>query len=241
MEKGQQPYATGLEHCGWTKILKNLDGIVCVSSNNKNLLIDNEIVSSDTRMDVFPNSVNSKKFYVMNKREIRKKLGFPENAYIVAYVGALTKNKGADRLNNALKKNDDTFSIFLGEGPVNLDCENILFSGKVANERVPEYLNAADVFVLPTLGEGCSNAIIEALACGLPVISSNLPFNDDILSNNNSIRINVQDEDAIAEAIRTLKDNEILRNNLSEGAQYTGSALDICKRAEKILQFMEMI
>lgn len=80
------------------------------------------------------------------------------------------------------------------------------------------YLNAADFFVLPTLAEGCCNAIIEALACGLPVISSNLPFNDDILDENNSIKINPMDIQALRESMTMLIEDELLRNRLSDGA-----------------------
>ena len=94
--------------------------------------------------------------------------------------------------------------------------------------------------MLPTKGEGCCNAIIEALGCGLPVISSNMPFNDDILDNTNSIRIDVNNIDQIISAINRLKNDAVLLQRLHQGAKRSAKRLDINLRAENILRFMEL-
>ena len=106
------------------------------------------------------------------------------------------------------------------------------------HNQIPDYLNMADIFVLPTLNEGCCNAIIEAMACGLPVISSNLPFNKDILDESNSILINPQNIEDIAKAIKLLKDNPLKRKELSKGALLAAEDLNIDRRAEKIISFI---
>ena len=99
-------------------------------------------------------------------------------------------------------------------------------------------LSAADVFVLPTLSEGCCNAIIEAMACGLPIISSNLPFNDDILWDDNSIRIDPMNIDDIRNAISLLKEDQQMRENFSKASLKHAASLNIEKRAKNILEFM---
>ena len=71
---------------------------------------------------------------------------------------------------------------------------------------------------MPTRAEGCCNAIIEALACGLPVISSNKAFNDEILNDEYSIRIDEQNEEKLYLAISDLKDNAVLRNKMAHVA-----------------------
>ena len=103
---------------------------------------------------------------------------------------------------------------------------------------VPQYLFAADCFCLPTLNEGCSNAIVEALACGLPVVSSNLPFNEDILDDTNSILVDPMNVEEIASALKKIKENKTYRDKLSEGALLKASELRIDVRAEKIIEFI---
>lgn len=239
LEKGSRPYATGMAHHRWQEILCKLSGIVCVSANNERLLRENGFIGTDMPTGVFPNGVDETKFRILDKAACRRELGLPEEAFIVAYTGTFSSNKGVDRLSAALKDCENVYSIFMGQGPLEPDCDRILFKGRVPNDRVAKYLNAGDVFVLPTRGEGCCNAIVEALSCGLPVISSDLPFNDDILSEDNSIRIDVENVDALRESILRLYSDSRLRDSLAQGARESSRTLSIRVRAEKILQFME--
>ena len=239
-DKGSEPYSTGRKYGNWLEILGNLSGVISVSGNNAGLIVKNGFVPGNTKIGVFPNGFDKNKFFIYDKTEARQKLGFPNDKFIVAFTGAFTERKGIDKLNEALKMCPDVYSVFLGDGELKPDCGNIIFQGKVSNDKVVDYLNAADVFVLPTKGEGCCNAIVEALACGLPVISSDLPFNDDILDETNSVRINVDNADEIKEAIVSLRTDENLLNKLHTGAVKTAEKLDIISRAENILKFMEL-
>jgi len=236
-----EPYSTGMKSAGWKEILNGLTGIISVSSYNKELLLKNGFYDDEQRIAVFPNGFDSRKFYPMDKAEARKQLCFPEDQFIIVFTGAFTQRKGIDKLNSALKNCDDVYSIFLGDGELRPDCENILFCGKVSNDQVVLYLNAADVFVLPTKGEGCCNAIIEALACGLPIISSDLAFNDDVLNEKNSIRIDVESKQQIADAINQLKEDTKQREMLVQGAVDSSKSLSITERAKRILEFMRLI
>lgn len=106
------------------------------------------------------------------------------------------------------------------------------------HDELANYLCASDIFVLPTLNEGCCNAIIEALACGLPVVSSNLSFNWDILNDSNSVLVDPNNIEEISCAIKRLKDDKIFRERLSSGAEKTASKLTIQQRAKRILNFI---
>ena len=119
------------------------------------------------------------------------------------------------------------------------DCPGILFKGRLPHQAIPVYLNAANVFVLPTLAEGCSNAIVEAMACGLPIISSNLPFNFDILTTNNALLIDPMNVQQIADAIKQLQEHPTLQQQMSAASMAAAKDLTIQKRVGKILDFIQ--
>ena len=217
--------------------LKNISGVIAVSGKNRDELLEHRVIAPE-KIRVFPNAIDTEVFRVMDKNTARKKLGIDNNDFVVAFVGHFINRKGSKRLSAALDKVPGTKSIFVGAGSEKPTCDNIIFQGRLPHSQIPEYLNAADVFVLPTLAEGCCNAIVEAMACGLPIISSNLPFNDDILTDENSIRVDPNDVDAIAEAIKKLKDNPALREKMAEAALESAKSLTIQKRAANILAFM---
>jgi teichuronic acid biosynthesis glycosyltransferase TuaC len=216
-----------------------VSGVICVSRKNKIESIEKGLTIAE-KCIVIPNGVNLKKFNNREKSESRRALGYSDSDFIVAFVGRFTEHKGSMRLSSAINRLDDKGikSIFIGSGPLEPDCNGILFKGMVNHDQVPDYLNCADVFALPTLREGCSNAIVEAMACGLPVISSDLKFNEDILNNENAILIDPNNISAIANAIKEIKDNPQLRASLSAGALKTSESLSVRNRAEKIIKFI---
>ncbi len=221
------------------EIRKYLSGVVSVSTKNQQECIRLNLVDNEKSW-VIPNAVDQSLFRKMGKHQYRKEFGLVEDDFVVAFVGQFVSRKGTLRLNEALKKIGDKHikAVFIGSGNEDPDYEGIIQKGRIAHDIIPKWLNAADVFVLPTENEGCSNAIIEAMACGLPVISTDAPFNYDILNERNSILIDCHDIDAIADAIARLKKDTALRLKLSECAQATAAGLSIEKRAERIIGFM---
>ena len=215
-----------------------IKGVICVSSKNRAESIKLGLATEE-KCRVFPNAVNEGLFYKKEKYVCRKQLGLPQDAFIVAFVGWFNERKGSKRVSEALKRISGVKSIFIGKGDSEPDCEGILFKGYLPHEDVPRYLSAADCFVLPTLAEGCCNAVVEAMACGLPVISSNLPFNWDVLDETNSILVDPLNVEEIASAISRLCDDALLRDKLAEGALQKAGSLTIEKRASAILNFME--
>lgn len=243
--------ATGEDHITAGEVLtakakkqmtNTVKGVICVSTKNRNESIRAGL-TSESKCTVLPNAINPSLFQVKDKRVCRKELGFPLDAFIVVFCGRFNKRKGANRVSDALKIINDSNikSIFIGSSAgseiVTPDCEGILFKGTLDHSKMATYLNSADVFVLPSLAEGCSNSIIEAMACGLPVISSNLPFNDDICNKDNSILVDPLDIESISNAILRLR-NDSFRSKMSAGALKTASCLTISERVSKILNFV---
>lgn len=222
------------------KVADYVSGVICVSTKNKEESVSLGLTTEEKCL-VKPNAVNSNLFKKLDKMDCRKKLGFPQDAFIVSFVGAFIERKGVKRVADAIKQisGEPVFSCFIGRGAQNPDCDNILFKGELKHEEIPVYLNAADVFVLPTLAEGCCNAIVEAMSCGLPIISSNLPFNWDVLDDKNSIMIDPMDTAAIKGAIVQLQSNKQLRSDMAASSLAKALNLTIDKRAESIVHFFE--
>lgn len=234
------PTLNGGRKFNLTEFRNYVSGVICVSAKNKVESIEKGLTYAE-KCIVLPNGVDLTKFQKKSKNGCRKALGYNESDFIVAFVGHFNERKGSRRLESAINfLNDNSIkSLFIGSGPLVPECYGILFRGRVDHVKIADYLNCADVFVLPTLHEGCCNAIIEAMACGLPIISSDLLFNVDILNDENSILLNPNDIRAIANAIKELKDNSQKRARLSNGALNTAKALSIKMRAEKILNFIK--
>ena len=221
-----------------------VSGVICVSSKNKTESIVNKL-TNEQKCVVIPNAIDPNLFYKKNKTMLRERLGFGQDDFITAFVGGFIQRKGAKRISEAITelKDKDIKSIFIGRLPTKDTselpvCDGILFRGSLSHENVLDYLNAADVFVMPTLHEGCCNANIEALACGLPVISSDKEFNYDILDDSCSILINPMDISAISNAISYLKNNRDVLNKMSENALIKAAALNIESRAKRITDFI---
>lgn len=220
-----------------TEALSYLSGIVSVSSENKKLLVGASLFPEE-KIGVFPNGTDLSSFSPKDKQDCRKKLGFPKDDVIGIFVGGFIERKGPLRVQEAVKDIPNLRMIYAGVGEQDPIGRNIIFKGRIAHDKLPEYLSAADFFVLPTLAEGCCNAIVEAMACGLPIISSIGGFNDDILDEKYAIRIDPKNVEEIRMAVMRLIENGLLRNEMSKEAFLAAQKLSISGRAERIIQFM---
>lgn len=236
---GEATYMT-IEAVGKKRVkreLTTISGVIAVSSQNKEMI--SEFVPQE-RVEVFPNSIDNTVFYPRNRHEARKKYNIDPEQFIVSFVGSFDDRKGINRLCEAIDRfNGEVKVICAGKGKLVPTSENCIYKDAVLHDDLPLFLSASDVFVLPTRNEGCCNAIIEAIACGLPIVSSDKSFNDDILDESNSIRINPDDVDAIYDAINQLKSNTTLREKLHNGSLERAKALTLKERAKRILAFME--
>ena len=157
------------------------------------------------------------KYIVFSDDIIREKYHIPHDVFIVVFVGFFINRKGPNRVADALKEiNDDNlYAFFIGRDQdgekLDFEYERTLFKGSVEHSKIADYLNMADVFVLPTLSEGCCN----------------------------SIRVDPTSVDELANAIRLLYQEKEKRLLMGENSLKKASSLTIERRAQCILNFME--
>ncbi|MCR5573669.1 MAG: glycosyltransferase family 4 protein [Bacteroidaceae bacterium] len=239
-----EPLQKPFRFFSWDLFRAKTNGIIAVSSKNKDEARKMGYIDED-KCIVLPNGTDTTLFKPLNKVDCRKQLGLPQDAFIVSCVGFICERKGQNRLLEAVRmmNKGNVKLLYIGKtakvDPFILEGNEILFKDSINNKEMPTYLCASDIFCLPTRAEGCCNAIIEALACGLPVVSSDLPFNWDILNGSNSIMIDPNNVQEIADAIEVLYSDSDKRNTLSVGALKKARILDIHQRAKRILKFME--
>lgn len=196
---------------------------------------------------VVPNGPDLRFFYPHDRIKVRQELGVPEDCFLVAFTGRFIHRKGAIRVENAILKLEDKSikAVFIGSPIRDEDAsqepcgDEIFFKGIVDHKDLPKWLSASDIFVLPTLAEGCSNAIVEAMGCGLPIISSNMEFNYDVLDNSNSMLLDPLDTDEIAKRIKLLKDNPQLRIKMGNASLRKAEEISFEKRIERILNILK--
>jgi glycosyltransferase involved in cell wall biosynthesis len=216
---------------------RDVTGVIAVSSVLRKKLIA-QLDIPDEKIAVFPNAVDHGRFYPRDRAAMRAKFGLPQDTFIVAYVGNFLPEKGVAAAAAAIDGLAGVGGVFAGSGPLTPTGANVLFRGVVPHESVPELLSAADVFLLPSDVEGSSNATVEALACGLPVIVSEGDFNDDIVNDQVAVRVDPRDVASIRRAILFLKGDPAVRNAMAVAAYEKSKQLDIVQRARAVLEWM---
>ena len=254
VQKKQLPFivATGedvipIEQISYTErawLKQYVKAVICVSTKNKQESIQLGL-AEESRCHVLPNGYNQKDFYPEDGSAIRKQLGIHKGDFVVAFCGRFNERKGVFRVDAALKQLNDPHikAIYIGSPMDNCkdepDYGHMAFKGQLPHSEIVHYLNAADVFALPSLAEGCPNSVIEAMACGLPIISSDLSFNHDILDQSNSILVDPTHVEAIRQAILVVKEDKVLHTTLAQGALQKAKTLRIEERTKRILEIIE--
>ena len=200
------------------------------------------------RIQIIPNGVDSDFFSPcqQTKEEAKRQLGLPADGLLVGIVARFVPFKnhlGAIRALAVATENGSPFHLALagdgqlaGElrqlvGNLNLNS-NVHFLGEL--ERVRPFLHSLDVFLSnSTHREGMSNAVLEAMACRLPVIATRVAASPELLDDGSSgILIQPGDDQALADAIVKLSKDQQLRSRLSEQAR---------DRAVEVYGFSKMI
>ena len=217
--------------------IKGLSGFIAVSNKLKSQLLSFGV--SEDKIFMKHNAVDLTRFYKRNRKQMRLKYQLPPNLRLVAFVGRFLPHKGPLRVLDAIKDMKDVGALFIGSGPDEPEHPSVVFKGSVPSFKIPELLSAADIFVLPTQKEGSCNAIAEAIACGLPIVSSDIPEVKDQCDPSFSILVNPMDVGAIRNAIGTVLNDSHRMEQMSKNALETSKKFEIGERASSILNFIK--
>ena len=195
--------------------LKHSHKVIAVSDALKKKVI--EIGVPEERIIVIPNGINTDLFRPMEKENCRKELDLPIEKKIVLFVGNLKPEKGLSTLIkacNQINKVEDKkyLLVILGDGQLQKTLKNkvnqlnmmdiVRFEGRKPHDEIPIWINACDVFCLPSLNEGCPNVVLEALACAKPVVATNVGGIPEIISSESlGILVEPMNWESLAKAI----------------------------------------
>jgi len=134
-------------------------------------------VCDPPKVRLTPMPVDTKVFRRMDKRSARMKLGWKDDEYYVVYVGRLEERKGIRYLIEASRilaaRFPNLHIMAVGSGGLASQPKNDLgLVGHVGYRELPTYYNAADICVLPSLGESWGRVVLESLACQTPVLAT---------------------------------------------------------------------
>jgi len=237
-------------------VLRRCDYITTVSDNLLRKVT--ERFGIDQKIAVIPNGVSLESFYPIDRSEVRGKLGLPDDIPIVLYAGRIIESKGIESLVEAiptvLKEYKETLFIFLGEGNLvektfdlckEMGVErNILFTGRKPHSEMALWLNTADLIVLPSLSEGRPNIILEAMACGIPVVATRVGGIPELVrEGDNGFLVPPNDASALGRAILTVLKMETQKDVLGERGRaiLESAGLSWETSAEKMTEIYRMV
>ena len=208
------------------KVLKNADGIFAVSKALRQEIIATGVSGIAEKTKLSWNSVDITKFSLKDDDSFKKEFGLFDKP-IVLFVGNLIKRKNVGALLEAKKiAKSDYYLVIVGDGPLSkklrkkVEDENIpdvIFTG--SRTDVENIIPNCDFLVLPSFSESFGLVLIEALACGKPVIGSDVGGISEIINDDVGLLVNPNDVSSISNSIDKLVDDEDLRVSLSRNAR----------------------
>ncbi len=224
------------------RYLYNKCGMLMVPSREvKSLLEKNKIW---TKKEVVKLGVDAEKFKpLFDKNKAKEKIGISPNKFVIGFVGRFGREKDVHTLYKAFlqinKKYYNTVLLLIGQGGEKYKHKNIIMPG--AQKDVVPYLQAMDVFVLPSLTETSSLSTMEAMSCGVAVIATPVGNVKKYLKEGiNGLLFPKKDAKALAEKIEGLiMDEKTLRKLGEEGRKTIEANYNWKETAKKIVDVLK--
>jgi glycosyltransferase involved in cell wall biosynthesis len=227
-------------------VLKKADRFIVVSHQQEKAFRD--IFPNISSIQVIPNGYDPNIFRPLNKSQSCKKLNLPEETRIILNIANLEEYKGQKYLIRSMEKilvsKRDVMLYIVGKGTLLKELQSqignslfkdsiILAGGNKPAEEIPLWMNACDIFVLPSLNEGNPTVMFEALGCGKPFVGTKVGGIPEIIINAKlGFLVEPTDVDGMAKAIlRALDTNWDNEYILDYARQFTWNRI-----AERLLE-----
>jgi glycosyltransferase involved in cell wall biosynthesis len=207
------------------------------------------------KIRVTPYGIDPKKFYkTAPDRSLVEKFGLVEKTVLIS-VCRLSKRKGLEYLLEALprviEKEKNLRLLIVGDGPERGRLQqlterlglqgNVIFVGSMPNDELVGYYNLADIFVLPSLHEGMGIVFLEAMACGLPVVTTKTGgMTDFVVDGKTGLLVEPRNPKQLAGALIKMVEDKGYQERLSKNArEMVGREYTWEKAAERYLRAYE--
>ncbi len=236
--------------------LKAATRVFAVSDSLRRLAIELGVAPDKT--EVVGNGVDTGVFHPVDRAAARRRFGLPPDARVLVSVGALVERKGMHRVIDCLPGLIEQhpavhYLIVGGGGPEGdnrseLDAQvarlglggRVHFAGALPPDELKWALSAADVFVLATRNEGWANVFLEAMACGLPVVTTDVGGNAEVVCRAAlGIVVPFGDAAALLQALREALDRSWSRDAIIQHAranQWDGRVAQLLRAYDGILR-----
>jgi len=227
-------------------VLKKADVVLAVSESLKEEILKSgikaKIPNIEKKVRLNWNTVNVEEFNIRSddskynfKNELKNEFNFPKSKPIILFVGNIIKRKNVATIIDAKKQlKSDCVLVVVGDGPLlnklkeRVDMENIedvIFTG--ARNDIANIIQSSNLLILPSYSESFGLVLIEALACGKPVIGSNVGGIKEIITDDVGLLIEPTDSKGLANAIDLILSNKELMDKFQSNAR--NRAMDFSK------------
>jgi len=233
---------------------RNADSVVVLASSQKTVFASLGVKKS--RMKVIPTGIDVSNFRVLGgvRQAVRQELGV-SNDVVIGFVGRFFAEKNLfsllESFAQASKCANKMKLVLVGTGPLEEQlrtfCHELSIDDRVVftgfRDDVNQLLSALDVFVLPSYTEGCPTALLEAMASGKAIISSNIPSIKEIVRHGKeAILVDPYDAKELKQAILLLYSNSNLRAELGHNAEKRAGVYNIQEVCGQVLKlYKELI
>lgn len=194
--------------------LRDADAVLTVTEDLRRQAVD--LGADPRRTHSIPNGSDARIYHPMDRLEARRALGLSEQGTLVLQVGQLLSSKGIVDLWDAFValagQRPGLQLALVGEGPAGEAiraraasaglAESLVMPGARPVSEIALWMNAADVVCLASHGEGCPNVVIEALACGRPVVGTDVGGIPELVHEGCGLLVPARNSSALAEAIQ---------------------------------------